>query len=425
MVTYDLMKQQIDRETSDYLSRVNSKAVNLSKPMLSYKKGAISIELLVNEFSKGDILSVVDILKEYYKHFSELDPYYGYNIVAELEQDWSQKFKDEEKKQNSMNVAFKLDTYRDSIEHRTNTIIFEKEADLSQEEINCVLEIWRKYVLKAKIDVKGSLDEMGVLVYEVDQDFTWDCMAGYERVKQEIKDTIILPFKNPEIYKSVGKLSRTHFTSNVPRAILFEGPPGTGKTTMAKVIANESDLPLIYVPIESIMSCWYGVAERKLSEIFDYSSKLEQSLLFLDEIDSLAGSREKEMHEATRRILSVLLRKMQGFVSVDNVITIGATNRVNDLDRALLSRFNRTITFPLPDQSERKAIFNYYAKHLSPEDVEKLTEETEKMSGRDIEDICSDAERIWARKIIYDESEVSPPSSQTYSDSVQSKSNNE
>lgn len=430
MVTYDLMRQQIEKETSDYLSQVNSKAVNASNPMLSYKRGAISIEFLVNEFSKGDVLSVVDILKEYYRHFSELDASYGYKIVAELEQDWSQKFKDKEKKQNSMNVAFNLDTYIGSVENRTNSITFEKEAELSQEEINCVLEIWRKYVLKPnmengeKIDVKKSLDEIGVLVYEVNPDFTWDCIAGYEGVKQEIKDTIILPFKNPEVYKGVGKLSRTHFTSNVPRAILFEGPPGTGKTTMARVIANESDLPLIYVPIESIMSCWYGVAEKRLSSIFDYSSKLEHSLLFLDEIDSLATSREKEMHEATRRILSVLLRKMQGFVSVDNVITLGATNRVNDLDPALLSRFNKTIRFPLPDQRGRKAIFNYYAKHLNPEDVEKLTEATKKMSGRDIEDICSDAERMWARKIISDKSEVSPPLFQVYSESVQSKSNN-
>ncbi|MBU1199156.1 MAG: ATP-binding protein [Nanoarchaeota archaeon] len=431
MVTYDLMRQQIERETSDYLSQVDSKAVNISKPKLSYKRGAISIELMVNEFSKGEVLSVVDILKEYYEHFSKLDPSYGgYKIVAELKQAWLQKFKDKEKKQNSMEISFKLDTYTGSADQITNTITFEKEAELSQEEINCFLEIWKKYALKSdiensgKIDVKGSLNEIGALLYETNQDFTWKCIAGYEGVKQEVKDTIILPFKHPEVYKGVGELSRTHFTSNVPRAILFEGPSGTGKTTMARVIANESDLPLIYVPIESIMSCWYGVAERRLSRIFDYSSKLEQSILFLDEIDSLAGSREKEMHEATRRILSVLLRKMQGFVSVDNVVTIGATNRVNDLDHALLSRFNRTITFPLPDQGERKAIFHYYAKHLSPEDVEKLTEATEKMSGRDIEDICSDAERIWARKIISDKSEVSPPSFEVYIESVQSKSNN-
>lgn len=432
MVTYDLMRQQIERETSDYLSHVNNQAVNTSKPTLSYKQGKISFKFMVDEFSRGEVLSVIDILKGYYKHFSEFDASYDYSIVAELEHAWHPEFKDIKKKQNRIKISFKLDTYETSLEHRTNVITFEKEAELSQEEINCILEIWKKYALKTDVeseekvdvkDVKKNLNELGILVYEVNQNFTWDCIAGYERVKQEVKDAIILPFKHPEVYKGVGKLSRTHFTSNVPRAILFEGPPGTGKTTMARIIANESNLPLIYVPIESIMSCWYGVAERRLSKVFDYSSKLEQSMLFIDEIDSLAGSRDKEMHEATRRILSVLLRKMQGFVSVDNVVTIGATNRANDLDSALLSRFNRTITFPLPDQTERKAIFHYYSKHLNPENIERLAEATKDMSGRDIEDICGDAERIWARKIISDQSEVSPPSFEIYFESVQSKFN--
>lgn len=432
MVLYDLMEQQIERETLKYLEQVKNQTVNASEPSLSYKKGEITIEFTVDEFPKGEVLSVIDILNEYYPHFSNLKTlghYSNYSIIAELEQDWSQKFKDKEKKKNQMEVSFKLDTYIE-LGHTTNVITFKKEAELAQEEINCFLEVWKKYAVREreveevpKEDVKEILTELGALVYETNQDFTWDSIAGYQGVKKEVKETVVLPFKHPEIYRGIGELTRTHYSSNVPRAVLFEGPPGTGKTTMAKIIANESGLPLVYVPIESIMSCWYGVAEKRLSRIFDYSSKLEQSVLFLDEIDSLAGSRDKEMHEATRRILSVLLRKMQGFISAENVLTIGATNRVDDLDHALLSRFNRTINFPLPNKYERGVIFHYYAKHLEDENLKELAGSADSKSGRDIEDICGDAERMWASKIIFDESAVSPPPVEFYLEAIKFKFN--
>ena len=430
-VPYDSMQQQIERVTSGYLAQAGNQSVNASKPLMSYKKGTISIEFKVDEFSRGNLLDVVDILNQYYNDKFELNlgmaQFQKYSLVAELRKGMFQKPREEDK----IKVSFGLNTYDGSFDKKTNTLTFEKGTDLSQEEINCFLEVWKKYALKPKAEeavavgnVRENLSELGALVYKANHEFTWGSMAGYEKTKQEIRDTIILPFKHPEIYKNIGELARTHFITNVPRAVLFEGPPGTGKTTMARIIANESDAQLVYVPIESIMSMWYGVSEKKLSAIFDYCSELEKSILFLDEIDSLAGSRDNEMHEATRRILSVLLRKMQGFLSVDNVLTIGATNRADDLDEALISRFNRIISFPLPSQAERGAIFSYYAKHLEAENIEKLAKLTDSKSGRDIEDICGDAERIWASKIISDKSEVTAPSFEIYLEAIKSKSNN-
>ncbi len=440
MVSYDQMKDILMKDISDYLSN-NPKSIDPEKPKqlylpaISYKQGTIEIRMCADKLNAGNFLEAIDLLKEYYKNFSGLRAYAGiYKITAELE-DTTWKYKelpDSEKKQNETYIEFNFDHYlteRDfavqdggvrSLE-KTNIVIFEKKAELKQEEINCVFDFWRKYVVggtKRKIDPKEELRSLGVTIYEADGEFTWDSLAGYDLIKQQIKDSIILPFQNPEVYSSITKFTRTKDTKNIVRAVLFEGPPGTGKTISAKVIGNETKVPLVYVPIESIMSCWYGMAEKRLASIFAYCSQLEKAMIFLDEIDSLAGSRDKEMHEATRRILSVLLREIEGFSSSDSLLTLGATNTVKSLDKALLSRFDRIVSFPLPNAHERAAIFKYYAKQLDSDGLEKIAKSTNEHSGRDIEDICADAERVWARRIIDEKLEPSPPPLEVYLESL-------
>lgn len=119
-------------------------------------------------------------------------------------------------------------------------------------------------------------------------------------------------------------------------------------------------------------------------------------ILFIDEIDSLATSRETGLHEATRRILSTLLRKIDSFESDGEVLVICATNRVKDLDPALVSRTDTSIRFELPDAKTRTQIFHRYAKQLKQEELDQLGEMTVHLSGRDLADICKDAERKWA-----------------------------
>jgi SpoVK/Ycf46/Vps4 family AAA+-type ATPase len=151
---------------------------------------------------------------------------------------------------------------------------------------------------------------MGAVVFAESEDFHESRIAGYESTKRDIKDSVVLPLLSPEVFAQVTQMARTRGGTSVPRAVLFEGPPGTGKTTMARVIANTSKLPLVYVPIESIMSKWFGESEKRLDAIFDAAGAFPKSLVFLDEIDAFAGSREQGgMHEGTRRILSVLLRQ--------------------------------------------------------------------------------------------------------------------
>ncbi len=250
---------------------------------------------------------------------------------------------------------------------------------------------------------RQRLLELGVKLYEARQNtLSWDYLAGYETVKQEIKDTILLPLLHPEIYERMVQETRKQPESPKPKAVLFEGPSGTGKTTMARIIAEGVDCSMAYVPVESIMSKWYGESENLLAEVFDAAAELGNTILFLDEIDALAVSREGEIYEATRRVLSVLLRKIDGFEPNEKTILIGATNRKQDLDAALLSRFDVSIPFPLPNLEERASIFQNYAKQLSAEDLETLARSSEGFSGRNIKDACERAERRWASKLIRD-----------------------
>ncbi|BBH00699.1 VIRB2-interacting protein 2 [Prunus dulcis] len=193
----------------------------------------------------------------------------------------------------------------------------------------------------------------------------------------------------------------------------------TGKTSSAHVIANQAGVPLLYVPLEVILSKYYGERERLLGRV-----------------DSFAISRDSDMHEATRRVLSVLLRQIEhawnrglldpdsdsnfqidGFEQDKKVVVIFATNRKQDLHPALISRFDSIITFNLPDQRNRKEIAAQYAKHLTESELDELATATGKdltfaslfqsslampffrMSGRDIRDVCQQAERSWASNL--------------------------
>ena len=297
--------------------------------------------------------------------------------------------------------------------HLHTTIEFITRKDLEAQEIEAIINAYKLTNPASERGPKPKkvLESLGATIFNPEDAPAWDYLAGYEVAKQQIKETIILPFQHPEIYDQIAQMTRKNYESNRPKAILFEGPPGTGKTTMARIIAGEVEATLVYVPIESIMTKWYGESERNLAKIFTACQELGASLLFLDEIDSLATTREGNIHEATRRVLSVLLRKIDGFNPNEKTILIGATNRKNDLDPALLSRFDTNINFPLPNINERQAIFRNYAQHLSEEGLTTLAEKGNSLSGRDIKNLCERVERSWASELIARKSELAetPP----------------
>ncbi len=248
--------------------------------------------------------------------------------------------------------------------------------------------------------------------------------AGYHKVREEILETILLPLRHPEIFDKVAQATRGAQATNKAGAILFQGPAGVGKSTMAQLIAQQSRLPMVYIAIENVLSKYYGESAQNLAAIFDTAAMYERALIFIDEIDALATSREGGLFEATRRLLSVLLRKIDSIEKKESVLTIGATNRREDLDPALLSRFDTVIHFPLPQARERAMIFAQYAGHLEQAQLEALALASEGMAGRNIEDLCQYTERKWARILIARKQEPCPPPKELYLTVTKSRSQN-
>ncbi|KAF1777187.1 P-loop containing nucleoside triphosphate hydrolase [Phytophthora cactorum] len=274
----------------------------------------------------------------------------------------------------------------------------------------------------SKEEAIQQLQGLGIDVFEPTQNensLTWDSLAGYEKVKIEIEDTVVLALQNPELYERIAQKTRCRYESNRPRAVLFEGPPGTGKTLSARIIAQQAGIPMIHIPIESVVSKWYGDSEKKMSAIFDACEKLDGAIIFIDEIDALAGDRSGgTMHEASRRILSVLLQKVEGFASAKKTTVVCATNRKQDLDAALISRFDLSIRYNLPDETTRRAVFGRYAKQLSDEELSQLAAVSSQLSCRDIKEICEYAERKWASKVLKKEETTELPTLRTYMEAV-------
>ncbi len=315
-----------------------------------------------------------------------------------------------------------------SIIHTQPVLEIIKKKELNASELSLILEILKLFLNNEN---SGSpiekLNMAGCHVYmPEDIDISFKDFGGYNLVKREIKETVILPLLNSTIFESIAKKTRINYETNHPKAVLLSGPPGIGKTTMARIIAKESHSPLVYIPLENIMSSYYGESSKKLALIFDVASEVnrvntsqnnasQNLILFLDEIDSLAISRNDKIFEATRRILSILLRKIDGIESNSNCITIGATNRKEDIDTALLSRFDTIVEFPYPDKNDIAQILNLYAVHLSWEDKNELSSRLSNLSPRSIKDICKKAERLHAIRLLEENKEdISAPPLSTY-----------
>ncbi len=215
----------------------------------------------------------------------------------------------------------------------------------------------------------------------------WDDIGGLEEVKQQLKEMVEWPLKYPESFEKLG--------ITPPKGILLYGPPGCGKTLLAKAVANESGANFISVKGPELLSKWFGESEKKIRELFKRAKQVSPCIIFFDEIDALAPRRGLGMHEATERIVSQLLTEMSGIEEMKNVVIIAATNRPDLIDPALLrpGRIDRFVLVPAPDEKGRLEILKVHTRKmpLKNVDLKELAKRTEGFSGADLEALCREA----------------------------------
>lgn len=227
--------------------------------------------------------------------------------------------------------------------------------------------------------------------------FSYEDIGGLGHEIQRIREMIELPLKHPEVFERLG--------IDAPKGVLLYGPPGCGKTLIARAVANETDAYFITINGPEIIHKFYGESEARLRGIFEDAKKHAPSIIFLDEIDAIAPKREHVVGDVEKRVVAQLLALMDGLDSRGHVIVIAATNIPGVLDPALRrpGRFDREISIPIPDKNSRLSILEIHSRGMPLfEDVSltKLAEITHGFVGADLQALCREAAMLCLRKII-------------------------
>ena len=243
---------------------------------------------------------------------------------------------------------------------------------------------------------------------------TYEDIGGIRGEIKKVREMIELPLRHPEIFEKLG--------IEAPKGVLLYGPPGTGKTLLAKAVANESQAHFISISGPEIMSKFYGESEARLREIFKEAREKAPSIIFVDEIDSIAPKREEVTGEVERRVVSQMLSLMDGLEARGKVIVISATNRPNAIDPALRrpGRFDREIEIKVPDKKGRKEILLIHSRNMPlagddqelPVNIEKIAAVSHGYVGADLEYLCKEAAMKCLRRLLPElnlEEEKIPP----------------
>jgi transitional endoplasmic reticulum ATPase len=226
---------------------------------------------------------------------------------------------------------------------------------------------------------------------------SYEDIGGLKEEIQKVREMIELPLRHPEIFEKLG--------IEAPKGVLLYGPPGTGKTLLAKAVANETNAHFISISGPEIMSKFYGESEARLREIFKEAKEKAPSIIFIDEIDSIAPKREEVTGEVERRVVSQLLSLMDGLEARGKVIVIAATNRPNAIDPALRrpGRFDREIEIKVPDKRGRLEILQIHTRNMPLDtdvDQDRVAAVTHGFVGADLEYLCKEAAMKCLRRLL-------------------------
>jgi transitional endoplasmic reticulum ATPase len=228
---------------------------------------------------------------------------------------------------------------------------------------------------------------------------TYDDLGGLKNEVQKIREMVELPMRHPELFEKIGV--------EAPKGVLLYGPPGTGKTLIAKAVAGETNSHFISISGPEIIGKFYGESEERLRELFKQAEENTPSIIFIDEVDSIAPKREEVTGEVEKRVVSQLLTLMDGMKSRGKVVVIAATNRPDSIDPALRrpGRFDREIEIGIPDATGRKEILDIHTRGMPLEDkvnLEQIAKVTHGFVGADLEILAKEAAMRSLRRILPD-----------------------
>ncbi|HET8794597.1 MAG TPA: AAA family ATPase, partial [Nitrososphaeraceae archaeon] len=226
---------------------------------------------------------------------------------------------------------------------------------------------------------------------------TYEDIGGLGDAVARVREMIELPLRHPELFKRLGV--------EAPKGVLLHGPPGTGKTLLAKAVANETNSSFYTIGGPEIMSKFYGESEEKLRNIFEQAEKNAPSIIFIDEIDSIAPKRDEVSGEVERRIVAQLLSLMDGMTSRGKVVVIAATNRINAIDPALRrpGRFDREIEIGVPNRDGRLEVLQIHTRGMPMEkdvNLEKLADVSHGFVGADLQSLAKEAAMRALRRVL-------------------------